>query len=93
MNIDAAGMLWIALWEGWAVRRYNPVNSKLLDEIKLPVARPTSCVFGGEDLRTLYITSASTRLSEDELAAQPLAGAIFKVKPGVIGTPTIEFLG
>ena len=93
MNIDAEGMLWIALWEGWAVRRYNPENGNLLDEIKLPVARPTSCVFGGEDLRTLYITSASTRLSEDELAAQPLAGAIFKAKLGVIGMPTIEFLG
>ena len=86
-------MLWSALWEGWAVRRYNPDNGKLLDEIKLPVARPTSCVFGGERLDTLYITSASTRLSESELAAQPLAGAIFTAKPGVVGMPTMEFAG
>lgn len=93
MNIDAEGMLWIALWDGWCVRRYNPHNGALLDEIKLPVARPTSCVFGGADLRTLYITSASTRLSPDALAQQPLAGGIFKAVPGVQGTPTFEFAG
>ncbi len=93
MNIDAEGMLWIALWDGWAVCRYNPYNGVLLDEIKLPVARPTSCVFGGEDLRTLYITSASTRLDAEALAQQPLAGSIFKANPGVQGTATMEFQG
>ncbi len=93
MNIDAEGMLWIALWDGWCVRRYNPHNGVLLDEIKLPVARPTSCVFGGEDLRTLYITSASTRLDAEALAQQPLAGGIFKAVPGVQGSTTMEFLG
>ncbi len=93
MTIDAEGMLWIALWDGWRVARYNPHTGALLDEIKLPVARPTSAVFGGDNLETLYITSASTRLSDDALAEQPLAGSIFKAKPGVRGTPTIEFAG
>ena len=93
MNIDAEGMLWIALWDGWAVRRYNPNNGELLAQIDLPVARPTSCVFGGEDLRTLYITSASTRLDAEALEKQPLAGGIFRANPGVQGTATMEFLG
>jgi sugar lactone lactonase YvrE len=93
MTIDAEGMLWIALWDGWRVCRFNPNNGALLDEIPLPVARPTSCVFGGENLDTLYITSASTRLPAEALAEQPLAGGIFKAKPGVKGTATFEFLG
>ncbi len=93
MNIDAEGMLWIALWDGWAVRRYNPHNGELLAQIDLPVARPTSCVFGGEDLQTLYITSASTRLDAEALAKQSFAGGIFKANPGVQGTATMEFLG
>ncbi len=93
MTIDAEGMLWIALWDGWRVARFNPNNGALLDEIKLPVARPTSAVFGGEHLETLYITSASTRLPAEALAEQPLAGAIFTATPGVRGTPTVEFLG
>ena len=42
MTIDAEGMLWIALWDGWRVVRYNPHNGALLDEINVPVARPTS---------------------------------------------------
>ncbi len=93
MTIDAEGMLWIALWDGWRVARYNPQSGELLDEIQVPVARPTSAVFGGENLDTLYITSASTRLSAEDLAEQPLAGGLFKTKPGVCGTPTLEFLG
>jgi sugar lactone lactonase YvrE len=93
MTIDAEGMLWIALWDGWRVARYNPQNGELLDEISVPVARPTSAVFGGANLETLYITSASTRLSPEALAEQPLAGSLFKATPGVCGTPTIEFLG
>lgn len=93
MTIDAEGMLWIALWDGWQVRRYNPHSGALLDVIQVPVARPTSAVFGGENLDTLYITSASTRLSAEALMEQPLAGGIFRAKPGVRGTPTIKFLG
>jgi sugar lactone lactonase YvrE len=93
MTIDAEGMLWIALWDGWCVRRYNPNNGALLDEIKVPVARPTSAVFGGENLDILYITSASTRLSAEDLVEQPLAGGIFKARPGVRGMATIEFAG
>ncbi len=93
MSIDAEGMLWIALWDGAAVGRWNPLTGALLAQISVPVSRPTSCVFGGKDLDELYITSASTRLSAEVLAQQPLAGGIFKCRPGVRGGPTWEFAG
>jgi sugar lactone lactonase YvrE len=93
MSIDEEGMLWIALWDGAMVGRWNPVNGELLGKIPLPVSRPTSCVFGGEDLDELYITSARSRLDEKSLAAQPHAGGIFKCRPGVRGGPAWNFAG
>ena len=93
MTIDAEGMLWIAHWDGGKVRRWNPNTGAVIGEIMLPVSRPTSCVFGGKDFDTLYITSASTRLSPEKLATQPLAGSLFVCRPGVSGLPMDEFGG
>lgn len=93
MTIDEEGMLWVALWDGWRVIRVNPESGEIIDEIRLPVARPTSCVFGGANLDELYITTASTRMPAEELAKQPLAGGIFRCKPGVRGLPAYEFAG
>jgi sugar lactone lactonase YvrE len=61
--------------------------------IEMPVQRPTSCIFGGPELRHLYITSASTGLREAELARQPLAGHVFVVEPDVTGLPEPLFAG
>ena len=61
MTVDSEGCLWIALWDGWCVRRYSP-GGEWLETLKMPVARPTSCAFGGLDLDRLYITSASIGL-------------------------------
>lgn len=93
MTIDEEGMLWIAHWDGGHVCRWNPQTGEELAEITVPVSRPTSCVFGDEDFGTLYITSARTRLSEEKLAGQPLAGSLFKCRPGVRGLPLDEFAG
>ncbi|MBK9317035.1 MAG: SMP-30/gluconolactonase/LRE family protein [Acidobacteria bacterium] len=93
MAIDSEDMLWIAHWDGSCVRRWNPRTAEVLATIEMPVARPTSCAFGGKDFDTLYITSASTRLSPEQLAAQPLAGGLFQCKPGVRGMPMTEFAG
>lgn len=93
MTIDEEGMLWIAHWDGGHVCRWNPRTGEEMAEIKVPVSRPTSCVFGGEDFGTLYITSARTRLSAEKLAAEPLAGSVFKCRPGVRGLPMREFAG
>ena len=85
MTIDAEGGLWVAFWDGGAIRRY--VDGRLDRTIRLPVSRPTSVAFGGRALDELFITSASTGLSDAALAAEPLAGAVFRVRPGVQGLP------
>lgn len=91
MTIDAEGMLWVAFWDGWCVRRYNPDTAEMLREIRVPAARVTCCAFGGAELDTLYITTARDWLEEEELAKQPLAGSLFAVKPGVRGVPAFLF--
>ena len=83
MTIDAKGGLWIALWDGAAVHRY--VDGRLDRVIELPVSRPTSCAFGGPDLDELFVTSAWTRLSAEERNRQPLAGSLFRLRPGIRG--------
>jgi sugar lactone lactonase YvrE len=92
LTIDAEDHIWVALWDGWAVHRYRPDGT--LDRIvELPVARPTSCAFGGVDLDELYITSARMGLTAAALEAQPHAGAVFVVKPGVRGRLPNRFAG
>jgi sugar lactone lactonase YvrE len=91
--IDEEGMLWIAHWDGGRVRRWDPRTGAVLAEIGLPVSRPTSCAFGGEDFSVLYITSARTRLSPEKLSGEPLAGSLFQCIPGVRGLPMNEFAG
>lgn len=91
MTIDAEGGLWIALWGGGAVHRY--LDGRLERVVRLPVSQPTSCCFGGEALDELYITSAWQGLSAQARGAQPLAGALFRVRPGVRGIAPAVFLG
>lgn len=92
LTVDAEGCIWTAFWDGWAVRRYTP-DGFLDRELRLPVSRVTSCAFGGDDLATLYITSARDGLDESQLAEQPLAGAVFAYDPGVPGLPEHRFDG
>jgi sugar lactone lactonase YvrE len=93
MTTDSAGMLWIAHWDGGRVSRWNPNTGKLMQEIAIPARRVTSCAFGGADLATLYVTSARTGLSADEIAAHPHSGSMFAVRPGVSGVSAFEFAG
>ena len=90
---DAEGCLWIALCDGWRVVRLDPATGATRDALPLPVQRPTSCAFGGPNLETLYITTASADLSAAERAAQPLAGALFEATLGITGIPGDEFAG
>jgi sugar lactone lactonase YvrE len=90
LAVDAEDHVWVALWDGAAVRRYRPDG--VLDRVvKLPVSRPTSCAFGGDDLGDLYITSARVGLTADELATQPQAGGVFVLRPGVRGRVANRF--
>ena len=93
MTIDAEGMVWIALFGGGAVKRYDPETGQHLATIELPVTCVTSCAFGGPDLDQLYVTSASYRLTAAELAEQPLAGSLFRAVPGACGVPAFEYGG
>jgi sugar lactone lactonase YvrE len=92
MTIDSEGKLWIGHWDGWQLARWDPISGEKMLSLSFPVARITSCTFGGENLDDLYVTSARVGLSEKELAEQPLAGALFKIKnSGFKGMPAVEF--
>lgn len=93
MTIDREDMLWIAHYGGGAVRRYDPGDGKLLQSVELPVSNVTCCTFGGENLDTLFITTAAQGLSDEALAEQPLAGAVFAVMPGNWGRAAYRFRG
>jgi len=92
MTADAEGCLWIAFWDGWCVRRFSPDGERLA-ELRTPMQRPTSCMFGGEDLKTLYITSARRDLKGTDFASQPLAGGLFAADVGVSGIAELPFAG
>jgi sugar lactone lactonase YvrE len=90
--VDEEGFLWNAQWDGWRVVRYAP--DLTVDRIiPVPVARPTSCAFGGPDRRTLYVTSATTGLAPQALEDQPLAGSVLALKTGVRGADVPLFAG
>lgn len=91
MTIDAEGKLWVAFWQGWGVRRYDPETGALLAEIKLPVARVTTCAFGGPELDTLFISTASVGFGPSDWKREPLAGGLFAVQPGVKGEAAFLF--
>ena len=92
MTIDAEGFLWVAFYDGWAVRRFTPAG-RLDRTVELPVARTTSCCFGGPALDQLFVTSARDGLDEAQLAEQPQAGSLFVIEPGVAGLPITPFAG
>ncbi len=93
MTSDMEGMLWVALWGGTSLTRWNPGNGKLLEKIPLPSLNVSCCVFGGADLADIYVTSARTGMSTDQLKKFPLSGGLFRIKTPFTGMPTFEFGG
>lgn len=89
LTVDVEGGVWVALNGGGAVRRYTPEG--VLDAVvEVPARRVTACTFGGASLDELFITTSREGLQPDE---DPLAGSVFRAKPGVRGLPTREFAG
>ena len=88
--VDAEGFLWNAQFNGSQLVRYAP-DGRIDRILPLPVQRPTCCAFGGPDLDLLYITTASQNMSEAEMRAEPLAGALLALKVGVCGLPEPRF--
>lgn len=84
-TIDSERCLWISLYNGWEVRRYSP-SGDLLDSVRFPVANITKIAFGGDDLRTVFATTARQMLSPEAIARQPLIGSLFQFR---VDTPGI----
>jgi sugar lactone lactonase YvrE len=89
---DAEGGLWVAEVGDFHIRRYAP-DGRLDREIRMPFQKPTSLMFGGPDLATLYVTSMRFGLSESALAEQPHAGSLLALDVGVRGQPEHVFAG
>ncbi|NET10857.1 MAG: SMP-30/gluconolactonase/LRE family protein [Merismopedia sp. SIO2A8] len=98
LTLDAEGCLWVAMWDGWCVVRFDP-NGQEMERVQLPVQRPTSCTFGcpldsplGDNTpNSLYITSASVGLSEAEIQDSFLSGDVFSVETHTEGLPNYRF--
>ncbi|MGI8700180.1 MAG: SMP-30/gluconolactonase/LRE family protein [Nocardioidaceae bacterium] len=84
LTIDAEGFIWVALWGGSALHRYAP-DGRLDTVVEFPVTQVTSCTFGGSDLDELYVTTAAEGLEGEDLRCQPLAGGVFRFRPGTRG--------
>jgi sugar lactone lactonase YvrE len=78
LTVDDEGCVWVAIYGGSAVRRYDPAG-RLEREVTVPAKNVTSCCFGGEDGDLLFITSAAPD------------GRVFVHEPGVTGPPATPF--
>ncbi|MGW3346043.1 SMP-30/gluconolactonase/LRE family protein [Nonomuraea rubra] len=85
LTVDAEGGVWVAMWQGGAVHRYDQ-GGRLDAVVRLPVGKVTAVTFGGEELDRLFITTSALDVDRAE---QPEAGAIFCAEPGVRGLPVL----
>jgi len=90
--VDSEGAYWCAMFEGGRLLRLSP-DGEILREIPLPLRCPTMIAFGGEDLRTLYITSARHKRPAAELAEYPLSGCVLSLRVDVPGLPEHAYIG
>jgi sugar lactone lactonase YvrE len=87
LTVDLDGCVWVAMWGGGVLRRFTP-DGQQNAVLPVPVSRPTSCAFGGPDLTDLFVTTASIDLTDAQLAAEPLAGRLLRLRPGPSGLPS-----
>lgn len=91
MTIDAEDKLWVGLWNGDAIVRFDPETGELLSRIDVPAHNVTACAFGGQNLDSLFITTARLDMTPEELEKYPDAGSVFVVVPGVKGVKSDFF--
>jgi sugar lactone lactonase YvrE len=84
--VDAEGCYWVAMFEGGRLLRLSP-EGQVLSELRLPVRCPTMPCFGGDDLRTLFITTSRQNRPAEELAREPWAGKVLQCRVDVPGLP------
>lgn len=92
LTVDAEGFVWSAHWQGWRITRYDP-DGRIDRVIDMPVPNVTSLAFGGKAFDRLYVTTARSTLSDQELREAPLSGGLFVVDAGVSGLPETCFDG
>jgi sugar lactone lactonase YvrE len=93
MTSDMQGNLWVAMWGGAQVTKWDPTTGQLLERIPIPAKNISSCVFGGKNLNELYLTSARVGLDDAMLKQYPLTGGVFCLETNVEGMPVFEFAG
>jgi sugar lactone lactonase YvrE len=93
MTSDMQGNLWVAMWGGAQVTKWNPATGQLLERIPVPAKNVSSCVFGGKNMNELYLTSARVGLEEETLKQYPLTGGVFRLETKVEGMPSFQFAG
>lgn len=84
--MDEEGCYWCAVHGGSALHRYDPAG-KLIGTVDLPVSQPTMCAFVGDALDAMVVTSATDKLTLEQRAREPMAGAVLQLRPGVRGIP------
>ncbi|MBD0404112.1 SMP-30/gluconolactonase/LRE family protein [Flammeovirga sp. EKP202] len=87
LTVDVEGNLWQCSFAGARITKFSP-QGEVLEVYEMPVPNITSCTFGGENLDTLYITTARYLMTDEDKQEYPLAGSLFSFKPGVKGLPT-----
>jgi sugar lactone lactonase YvrE len=93
MTIDSEDKLWVALWGGYGVARFDATTGKMIEKVYVPAPHTTSCAFGGDDLKTLFITTAWHELSLVERQKFPFSGGLFYVDTNVKGVDTNFYKG
>ena len=93
MTSDLQGQIWVAMWGGAKLTRWNPVTGQLLETIPFPALNVSSCAFGGPDMTDLYVTSARKEMQAGQLAKYPLSGGLFRIRTDIQGLPTFPFGG
>lgn len=91
LTTDKDGMIWLAWWRGYCVTRWNPQTGEMIGKVEVPAPQVTACCFGGDDGKTLYITSARDGVAADVLKKFPHAGSLFVLETDVEGQPTWQF--
>ena len=84
MTIDSEGYLWNCHFNGWRVTRYAP-DGKIDRVISVPTQAPSSCCFGDDDLKTIFVTTAKRDVKQSDLINQPLAGCVLSMRMDVAG--------
>ncbi|WP_225234525.1 SMP-30/gluconolactonase/LRE family protein [Klenkia terrae] len=92
LTMDDEDHVWVALWGAGRVRRYSPAG-ELVAEVRVPARNTSSCAFTGPDRDLLVISTSTQDLDDAARAAEPDAGRLFAVRPGVTGRPAGTYRG